>query len=97
MFLSRPTVALTTVSILLNLSVDAFWRMECRARSGLARIDPLVSNGSVSEHAHAIHGSSGMSISHPLSYPNFICCARCDSVLSTDLEDMFCALLGVSF
>lgn len=42
-------------------SVAAFWRMPCRARSGLARIDPLVSNGSVAEHAHAIHGSDGFS------------------------------------
>jgi hypothetical protein len=37
--------------------------MECRARSGLARIDPLVSNGSIAEHVHAIHGSSGFSTS----------------------------------
>lgn len=36
---------------------DAFWRMPCRARSGLARIDPLVSNGTLSEHAHAISES----------------------------------------
>jgi hypothetical protein len=43
------------------LQVSAFWRMPCRARSGLARIDPLVSNGSLSEHAHAIHGSDGKS------------------------------------
>ncbi|KAF8855927.1 hypothetical protein BDZ45DRAFT_804554 [Acephala macrosclerotiorum] len=35
----------------------AFWRMPCRARSGLARIDPLVSNGTLSEHAHAISES----------------------------------------
>jgi hypothetical protein len=39
----------------------AFWRMECPGRVGLARIDPLVSPGVVSQHAHAIHGSSGFS------------------------------------
>lgn len=33
--------------------------MPCRSRSGLARIDPLVSPGEVSSHIHAIHGSSG--------------------------------------
>lgn len=38
-------------------SVDAFWRMPCRARSGLARLDPLVSPGTLSQHVHAIHGS----------------------------------------
>ena len=42
------------------VSIEGFWRMPCLSRSGLARIDPLVSFGSVSEHAHAIHGSSGM-------------------------------------
>ncbi|TEY44679.1 hypothetical protein BOTCAL_0347g00100 [Botryotinia calthae] len=40
-------------------SVDAFWRMPCRARTGLARVDPLVNPGTISQHAHAIHGSSG--------------------------------------
>lgn len=42
-------------------SVDAFWRMECPGRVALARIDPLVSPGTASAHAHAIHGSSGRS------------------------------------
>jgi len=41
---------------------NAFWRMECRARSGLARIDPLVDFGGVSGHAHAIHGGNGTSL-----------------------------------
>jgi hypothetical protein len=35
--------------------------MPCLARSGLARIDPLVSFDTVSQHAHAIHGGSGES------------------------------------
>lgn len=39
----------------------AFWRMGCRGRTGLVRIDPLVSPGTISEHIHAIHGSSGFS------------------------------------
>ncbi|KFY11004.1 hypothetical protein V491_07369, partial [Pseudogymnoascus sp. VKM F-3775] len=40
-------------------SAEAFWRMECRGRSGLARIDPLVNPGVASTHAHTIFGSSG--------------------------------------
>jgi hypothetical protein len=40
-------------------STNAFWRMECKGRSGLARIDPLVSPGEVAQHVHAIHGSGG--------------------------------------
>jgi hypothetical protein len=41
-------------------NVEAFWRMPCRERVGLARIDPLVNFGSISEHSHTIHGSNGM-------------------------------------
>lgn len=44
-------------------NVDAFWRMPCRGRSGVARIDPLVNFGGISQHVHSIHGSSGMSAS----------------------------------
>ncbi|OAQ85857.1 WSC domain-containing protein [Purpureocillium lilacinum] len=40
---------------------NAFWRMECPGRVGLARMDPIVNPGSVSNHVHAIHGSSGFS------------------------------------
>ncbi|CZR56548.1 related to glyoxal oxidase precursor [Phialocephala subalpina] len=58
--------------------VDAFWRMPCRSRSGLARIDPLVSNGTISEHAHAIHGSDGFSTS--ASYESLLAgsCTSCE-------------------
>ncbi|PNY28907.1 Uncharacterized protein TCAP_01175 [Tolypocladium capitatum] len=40
---------------------NAFWRMECPGRVGLARLDPIVSPGQVSSHVHAIHGSSAFS------------------------------------
>ncbi|UNI18594.1 hypothetical protein JDV02_004851 [Purpureocillium takamizusanense] len=40
---------------------NAFWRMECPGRVGLARMDPIVNPGSVSGHVHAIHGSDGFS------------------------------------
>ncbi|RDW84868.1 hypothetical protein BP6252_02458 [Coleophoma cylindrospora] len=43
------------------LTVDAFWRMPCRYRSGLARIDPLMNPGTLGTHEHAIHGSSAFS------------------------------------
>ncbi|OAX83176.1 hypothetical protein ACJ72_02467 [Emergomyces africanus] len=43
----------------------AFWRLPCRGRLGVARLDPLVNPGAVSSHAHVIHGASnfGMSVS----------------------------------
>ena len=47
---------------------DAFWRMECRGRSGLARIDPLVNPGAKSSHAHTIAGGSGKSITIRIYY-----------------------------
>ncbi|KAK3351434.1 hypothetical protein B0H65DRAFT_117959 [Neurospora tetraspora] len=40
---------------------EAFWRMECRGRLGVARLDPLVNYGEVGSHAHSVHGSSGFS------------------------------------
>lgn len=38
---------------------DAFWRMPCRGRSGLARMDPLMDPGKPSYHVHTVHGSGG--------------------------------------
>ena len=35
---------------------DAFWRLPCRGRSGVARLDPIVDPGEISSHVHAIHG-----------------------------------------
>lgn len=38
----------------------AFWRLPCRGRLGVARLDPLVNPGAVSSHAHVIHGAGSM-------------------------------------
>jgi len=45
---------------LLSLSSisSAFWRLPCYSRSGLARLDPIVSPGGIASHVHAIHGGS---------------------------------------
>jgi hypothetical protein len=49
----------TVVALLVGSSkVEAFWRLPCQGRSGLARIDPLKNFGTVSEHAHVIHGGT---------------------------------------
>lgn len=40
----------------------AFWRMPCRGRVGLARLDPLVNPNEVAQHVHHIHGSSGFNM-----------------------------------
>jgi len=51
------------VKILLVLSsfyasTVAFWRLPCRGRAGLGRIDPLVDTGRIADHAHTIHGGN---------------------------------------
>ncbi|KAF4457759.1 hypothetical protein F53441_383 [Fusarium austroafricanum] len=51
--------SLITLSVGLVGNAHAFWRMECPGRVGLARIDPIVDPGTISKHAHSIHGSSG--------------------------------------
>ncbi|KAK0635356.1 hypothetical protein B0T17DRAFT_485782 [Bombardia bombarda] len=56
MKIDTSLVVLATVS-----GAAAFWRMECRGRAGLARIDPLVNPGEVGQHVHHIHASSGFS------------------------------------
>lgn len=43
--------------------VDAFWRMPCRSRTGLARLDPLMDAGVISDHVHTIHGGGAFGIS----------------------------------
>lgn len=50
-------IPLLAVAMMGN-GVMAFWRMPC-SRSGLARIDPIISPGEIASHVHTIHGSSG--------------------------------------
>lgn len=40
-------------------AVNAFWRLECDGSVGLARIDPLMDFGGLSDHVHTIKGGSG--------------------------------------
>jgi hypothetical protein len=42
--------------------VSAFWRMQCFGRTALARVDPVVDYGVPAQHAHSLHGSSGLTI-----------------------------------
>ena len=48
------------IFLLLNVgSTNAFWRLECPGSLGLARIDPLMDFGTLSDHVHTIKGGSG--------------------------------------
>lgn len=59
-------MASKTLSVLALLSavadVSAFWRMECRGRTGLARLDPIMDLGEIAPHIHTVHGSSGFNL-----------------------------------
>jgi hypothetical protein len=58
-FFRSCTGVVTVVALLAGIpKVEAFWRLPCQGRSGLARIDPLKNFGTVSEHAHVIHGGT---------------------------------------
>ncbi|KAF2717495.1 hypothetical protein K431DRAFT_333967 [Polychaeton citri CBS 116435] len=50
----KTTHAVSALALVGNAA--AFWRMPCRSRTGLGRIDPIVDPGTISSHVHAIHG-----------------------------------------
>ena len=49
---STTAAALTLVS-----GAHAFWRMPCRSETGIARMDPIMDPGQISDHVHTIAGS----------------------------------------
>ncbi|KAJ8128566.1 hypothetical protein O1611_g5067 [Lasiodiplodia mahajangana] len=59
------TSKLLVAFALLGISpfAGAFWRMECRGNTGVARIDPIVDFGKISGHAHTVQGSSAFGMS----------------------------------
>ncbi|PBP23627.1 WSC domain-containing protein [Diplocarpon rosae] len=67
-------------------TVAGFWRMPCRGRVGLARIDPLVNFNEIAPHVHSIHGSSGFSIN--AAYKDLID-AKCTSCQVTQDKSVY--------
>ncbi|PBP27812.1 hypothetical protein BUE80_DR001264 [Diplocarpon rosae] len=67
-------------------TVAGFWRMPCRGRVGLARIDPLVNFNEIAPHIHSIHGSSGFSIN--AGYKDLID-AKCTSCQVTQDKSVY--------
>lgn len=67
------------IEILLQApSVAAFWRLPCHMRTGIGRIDPVVSFGRPSDHAHILFGGQGMFYEQKASGPqitySFLAC-----------------------
>jgi hypothetical protein len=46
------------VLFILFYTTAAFWRLPCPRQIGIARVDPLVAAGAISQHAHTIHGGN---------------------------------------
>ena len=66
--LRRMAVFLAALAAFPN-AADAFWRLPCRGRTGVARLDPIVDPGEVSGHVHAIHGGgSKLTAARPCLY-----------------------------
>jgi hypothetical protein len=55
----KSIATISAAVAVLSGTANAFWRMDCHSRTGLARIDPLVEKGKVANHGHAIHGGNG--------------------------------------
>lgn len=52
-------VSLLALGLLFAPSAHAFWRLSCSQPVLDARVDPIVSFGKASSHAHTIQGSNG--------------------------------------
>lgn len=59
---SRLNVGLVSYLAAFAGTADAFWRMPCRGRSALARMDPLMDPGEPSYHVHSVHGSGAFAL-----------------------------------
>ncbi|KAF2448825.1 hypothetical protein P171DRAFT_352724 [Karstenula rhodostoma CBS 690.94] len=77
----KSITTLSAAAALLSGTAEAFWRMECHSRSGLARIDPIVTPGKLSTHAHAIHGGGNFGMS--ATYDD-LRASECTSCRATD-------------
>lgn len=56
----KPPISLQTAFAALitwAAQAEAFWRLPCRAQSGIARLDPLQAFGGIGSHVHLIFGS----------------------------------------
>ncbi|PNS21185.1 WSC domain-containing protein 2 [Sphaceloma murrayae] len=78
--LSSAVLVATVGTLSLISGADAFWRMPCRARTGLARLDPLVYPGGISDHSHVIHGGNNFGM----------------DTKATDLKKSECTSCGVT-
>lgn len=81
----------STIATILAASVtgaDAFWRLPCRGRLGVARIDPLMNFGTIADHAHSIQGGGAFGMS---SFEDVLTTSTCTSCAVTQDKSAYWA------
>ncbi|KAF3396081.1 hypothetical protein F1880_006660 [Penicillium rolfsii] len=73
----RWTAALVACLSLFPALTSAFWRLPCRGRTGVARLDPLVDPGKISSHVHAIHGGGNFGMNSNMQTLRESSCTSC--------------------
>ncbi|KAJ5664877.1 uncharacterized protein N7477_007325 [Penicillium maclennaniae] len=73
----RLTAFLGACLIVLPTFTDAFWRLPCRGRTGVARLDPIVEPGEISGHIHAVHGAGNFGMSSDMNTLLDSSCTSC--------------------
>ncbi|KAJ5381906.1 uncharacterized protein N7496_004334 [Penicillium cataractarum] len=73
----RLTAALVACLTLFPAFTSAFWRLPCRGRTGVARLDPIVDPGEISSHVHAIHGGGSFSMNSNMQTLRESSCTSC--------------------
>ncbi|OOO11807.1 protein of unknown function DUF1996-containing protein [Aspergillus oryzae] len=73
----RLDVGLVTCLAAFSGLAEAFWRLPCRGRAGLARLDPLMDPGKDSYHVHAIHGPDSFSMTADMDSLRDSSCTSC--------------------
>ncbi|KAJ6110752.1 hypothetical protein N7486_002987 [Penicillium sp. IBT 16267x] len=56
---------------------DAFWRLPCRGRTGLSRLDPIMDPGEISPHVHSIQGGGNFGMSSDMATLRESNCTSC--------------------
>ncbi|KAJ5089095.1 hypothetical protein N7532_007779 [Penicillium argentinense] len=73
----RRMAALLAYFAIFPSVANAFWRLPCRGRTGVARLDPIVDPGQISGHVHAIHGGGNFGMSTDFQSLRESSCTSC--------------------
>ncbi|KAJ5737675.1 uncharacterized protein N7483_002800 [Penicillium malachiteum] len=69
--------ALAACIAIFPLFTSAFWRLPCRGRTGLARLDPIIDPGQLSSHVHSVHGGGNFGMDSDMQILRESNCTSC--------------------